>query len=187
MCIMARKFLFSGWGLLFCSVIVALSATLLCRNWTRAFFQAAPTSDKRAQVQSLYEQYKKEFPQVLDIEPKLAMEMSRKLRVLFVDDREEAEQRVSMLPGAVPARVYLQDPTKYPADIVIGYCTISYRSGVLAQKLQAQGVTMYNLKGGMLAWLHDGGKIYDAAGETRQIHVFQPEFDLIPDGYHAIW
>lgn len=184
---MARKFLFSGWGLLFSSAIVALSAVLLCRNWTTAFLHPDPAVDKREQIDKLYGEFKKEFPQVLDIEPKLAMEMGRKLQVLFVDDREEAEQRVSMLPGAVPAKVYLQDPTKYPADIVIGYCTISYRSGILAQKLQAQGSTMFNLKGGMLAWLHDGGKIYDTAGETRQIHVYQPQFNLVPDGYQALW
>ena len=115
---MARKSFQSSWILFSCSVIIALSATLLCRNWTTAFFQPDPIADKRVQILKFYDQYKKEFPQVLDIEPKPAMEMSRKLRVLFVDDREEAEQRVSMLPGAVPAEVYLQDPTKYP-DLVV--------------------------------------------------------------------
>jgi len=184
---MAKKSLFSGWLLFFCSLFIVVSAVLLCRNWTTAFFHPDPAADKREQIDKLYGEYKKEFPQVLDIEPKLAMDMSRKLRVLFVDDREEAEQRVSMLPGAVPARVYLQDPTKYSADIVIGYCTISYRSGILAQKLQAQGVTMYNLKGGMLAWLHSGGKIFDANGETRRIHVYEPQLDLAPEGYQALW
>ena len=135
----------------------------------------------------MYADYRKDFPGVAEIEPKLAMDLMGKLRFRFVDIREPEEQAVSMLPGAIPAKAYLKNPDKYPADLVVGYCTISYRSGKLAEKLKRKGITMYNLRGGMLAWVHDGGKIYDKNGETKRIHVYGRKWDLAPEDYETLY
>jgi sodium/bile acid cotransporter 7 len=105
----------------------------------------------------------------------------------FVDVREEKEQAVSMLPGAITEQEFLNHLERYRDVVVIGYCTISYRSGKLAEKLKAQGVVILNLRGGLLAWLHDGGKVYDRDGETRRIHVYGRQWDLGPKGYKAVW
>jgi sodium/bile acid cotransporter 7 len=62
----------------------------------------------------------------------------------------------------------------YKDHTIIGYCTISYRSGKLAEKLGKKGIKMLNLKGGMLAWVHEGGKVYDDQhGETKRVHVYK--------------
>jgi rhodanese-related sulfurtransferase len=142
---------------------------------------------RRAKIEALYRDYKKEFAGVQDIEPAEAMRLLQEGKALLVDVREEKEQKVSMLPGAVTEKQFLKDPGAYRGRTLIGYCTISYRSGKLAEKLKAQGVTMLNLRGGLLAWVHDGGKVYDRTGETRRIHVYGRKWDLGPKDYESVW
>lgn len=143
--------------------------------------------EKRLKIEAMYRDYKRNFAGVADIAPAEAMELLRAGRALFVDVREEKEQEVSMLPGAVTKQEFLKHPERYRDKVIIGYCTISYRSGVLAEKLKARGITMLNLEGGLLAWVHAGGKVYDRAGETRRIHVYGRKWNLGPKGYDALW
>jgi rhodanese-related sulfurtransferase len=96
------------------------------------------------------------------------MKLLEEGKAVLVDVREEKEQKVSMLPGAITEAQLLRSPEKYGDRILIGYCTISYRSGKLAQKLKSMGLSMLNLRGGLLAWVHDGGKS-DQNGETWRI------------------
>jgi rhodanese-related sulfurtransferase len=142
---------------------------------------------KRAKVEELYNGYKKEFPDVQDIEPAEAMRLVQEGKAIFIDVREEKEQEVSMLPSAVTEKEFLKDPGRFKDHILIGYCTISYRSGKLAEALKPRGIILLNLKGGLLAWVHAGGKVYDRNGETHRIHVYSRQWDLGPKGYEAVW
>ena len=144
-------------------------------------------TEKRQKINILYDDYKKKFPDVPDVTPKQAMDLAENKKVVFIDVREPEEQRVSMLPGAITEKEYLENTKKYEDYVKIGYCTISYRSGKFAQKLQKKGITVYNLKGGLLAWVHDGGKVYDHNGETRRIHVYGRKWNLGPQSYEAAW
>jgi sodium/bile acid cotransporter 7 len=135
----------------------------------------------------MYRDYQKDFADVEDIDPREAMKLLQEGKAVFVDVREAKEQKVSMLPGAITEEQLLRSPEKYGDRILIGYCTISYRSGKLAQKLKAKGLSMLNLRGGLLAWVHDGGKVYDQNGETRRIHVYGRKWDLGPKDYEAVW
>jgi sodium/bile acid cotransporter 7 len=164
-------------------------AAMLSVGLERAGWGADDMSDaaKRVTIETMYAGYKKDFPGVQDIEPAEAMRLLQEGKALLVDVREEKEQKVSMLPGAVTEKQFLKDPGAYRDHTLIGYCTISYRSGKLAEKLKAQGVAMLNLRGGLLAWVHDGGKVYDRNGETRRIHVYGRKWDLGPKDYEAVW
>ena len=144
-------------------------------------------AEKRTKIETMYRDYKKDFADIQDIAPAAAMELLKSNSVVFVDVRAEKEQQVSMLPGAVTEQEFLSHRERYRDKVIIGYCTISYRSGKFAEKLKAQGVVMLNLRGGLLAWVHDGGKVYDRTGETRRIHVFGRKWDLGPKGYEAVW
>lgn len=137
----------------------------------------------------MYEGYKKRsFPGVIDVEPRLAMDLAKRLEVLFVDVRPPEERSVSMIPGAVAEEQFLNNLEQYKDHIIIGYCTISYRSGKLAQELiTKKGITMYNLRGGLLAWVHDGGKVVDQKGETKRVHVYGRKWNLAPSAYEAVW
>jgi rhodanese-related sulfurtransferase len=148
---------------------------------------AMSEAGKRAKIETLYRDYKKDFADVQDIAPAAAMELLKSNSAVFVDVREKKEQEVSMLPGAITEQEFLSHLDRYRDKVIIGYCTISYRSGKLAEKLKAQGVVMLNLRGGLLAWVHDGGKVYDRNGETLRIHVYGRKWDLGPKGYEAVW
>jgi len=149
--------------------------------------QGMSDSEKSAKIAAMYQDYKKDFAGVQDIEPADAMRLFQERQALFIDVREEKEQAVSMLPGAITEKQFLEDPKQYQNRTLIGYCTISYRSGKLAEKLMARGITLLNLKGGLLAWVHAGGKVYDKNGETKRIHVYGKKWNLGPKDYEAIW
>jgi sodium/bile acid cotransporter 7 len=142
---------------------------------------------KYEQVLKLYTSHKKEFPDVRDVSPREAMELVNTGRVVFIDVREANEQNLSRLPGAITIDSFLENFETYNDFIKIGYATISYRSGIIAQELHQKGIPMYNLRGGLLAWVHGGGKVYKGTAETRRIHVYSPEWDLGPDGYESVW
>jgi sodium/bile acid cotransporter 7 len=150
---------------------------------------AAEMSDaaKRTRIEEMYRVYHKDFADVEDIDPREAMNLLAAGKVVFIDVREKKEQQVSMLPGAVTEAQLLRNPATYRDRTLVGYCTISYRSGKLAQKLKARGISMLNLRGGMLAWVHAGGKVYDRNGETRRIHVYGRKWNLAPEDYKAVW
>jgi sodium/bile acid cotransporter 7 len=171
---------------LLCAVAAALVCTHTPPSPVRAD-HAMSDAEKRAMIESMYRGYKKDFADVEDIAPAEAMELLKNGRVIFVDVREQKEQDVSMLPGAITENEFLKHPERYHDKVIIGYCTISYRSGKLAMKLRARDIAMLNLRGGLLAWVHAGGKVYDRNGETRHIHVYGRKWDLGPKDYQATW
>jgi sodium/bile acid cotransporter 7 len=144
-------------------------------------------AQKLQAVYDMYKDYKKSFPEVQDITPKEAMELMELEEVIFVDTRKSKEQKVSMLPNAVTEKDFKKNLEQYRDKTVIGYCTISYRSGKLAKELRKEGITMLNLRGGMLAWVHEGGKVYDANGQTKRVHVYKKKWNYVPQGYEAVW
>ena len=164
-------------------------ASVLALGLVRVGWAADDMSDteKRAKIEAMYQSYKKDFPEVQDIEPAEAMRLLKEGKALFIDVREEREQQVSMLPGAVTEKQFLKDPGRDRDRTLIAYCTISYRSGKLAERLKARGITLFNLRGGLLAWVHSGGKVYDQNGETKRIHVYGKKWNLGPKDYEAVW
>jgi sodium/bile acid cotransporter 7 len=143
--------------------------------------------DKRQKVTDMYNGYKKQFPEVRDISAQKVMALMAEGNAVFIDIRDPREQQVSMLPGAITEKEFINDSAKYKDAVKIAYCTISYRSGKFAQKLQKKGIPVYNLRGGILAWVHDGGKVYDQNGETHRIHVYGRKWNLGPKRYQAVW
>jgi rhodanese-related sulfurtransferase len=142
---------------------------------------------KRQKVESLYNEYHAEFPEVLDISPQQAMKLIADQKSIFIDLRDQQEQQVSMLPGAITEKEFMDNFKSYDDYVKIAYCTIGYRSGKFAQNLQKEGIPVYNLKGGILAWVHDGGKVYNQNGETHRVHVYQSQWNLAPARYEAVW
>ena len=92
-----------------------------------------------------------------------------------------------MLPDSITSEEFLRDPSRYDAFTKIAYCTISYRSGKWAREMKNRGIRIINLRGGILAWVHDGGTVYDENGPTDRIHVYGPKWNLAPGAYEAVW
>jgi sodium/bile acid cotransporter 7 len=144
-------------------------------------------TQKKEFVYAIYADYKKDFPAVMDISPQQAMDLLKKDEVVFIDIRKPAEMKVSMLPHAITQNEFLSHPEKYAGKTVVGYCTVSYRSGVFAREMDEKGISVRNLEGGILAWTLEGGKVYDENGkETDRIHVYGKKWDYVPAGYKAV-
>jgi len=141
---------------------------------------------KKEIVYRMYDNYRKDFPWVKEISPEAAMREMETGKILFVDTRKPAEMEVSMLPGAITQEEFLKDPARYKDRLVAAYCTISYRSGKFAMEMVEKGIQIYNLRGGLLAWVLEGGKVYDAQGETKRINVYGKEWDYPPKGYESV-
>jgi sodium/bile acid cotransporter 7 len=92
-----------------------------------------------------------------------------------------------MLPEAITEDAFLRNPRKYSDKTVVAYCTISYRSGKFAEAAAKKGIRIYNLEGGLLAWVLEGGKVYDSHGETRRIHVYGKRWNYPARGYESVW
>ena len=144
-------------------------------------------AEKKEAVYRLYAEYKKDFPAVEDISPQQAMALFNQGRVVFVDTRKPAERAVSMLPGAVSQQDFLDHPDPYKDKTAVGYCTISYRSGLFAREMAKKGIHVVNLRGGILAWILEGGRVYDKMGEeVKRVHVYGDKWNYAPAGYEVV-
>ncbi|MBU1161682.1 MAG: rhodanese-like domain-containing protein, partial [Proteobacteria bacterium] len=91
------------------------------------------------------------------------------------------------VPCAISKQDYLSHPEQYKDKTAVCYCTISKRSCIFAREMARQGITVVNLKGGILAWVLEGGKVYDKSGkEVKQVHVYGDKWNYAPAGYEIV-
>ncbi len=143
---------------------------------------------KKQQMEDTYAGARRRFPEVNEIS---AAELMAKLQagedLVLVDVREEAEQAVSMIPGAITRQQFEADLATHAGKTIVPYCTIGGRSGMYTQQLQSQGITALNFKGSILAWTHAGGELESTDGPTTKVHTYSKKFDLAAEGYETVW
>lgn len=137
-------------------------------------------------VNLIYEEYKKDFPAVTDITPTAAIDLMKRGEVVFVDVRTAEEQNVSMLPAAITKEVFLNSASSHIEKTVVAYCTIGYRSGVFAREMEAKGLQIRNLSGGIVGWTLAGGLLFENGRETRRVHVYGEKWNYAPEGYEPV-
>ena len=143
-------------------------------------------ADKEAAVYQLYAAYEHEFPGVKGISAQTAMALLHQGQVVFVDVRKPAEKEISTLPGAVGEQDYQINADRFKGRTVVAYCTIGYRSGAFAEKMAEKGAEVFNLEGGILAWMWAGGVLHDATGRpVKKAHVYAEKWDLAPAAYET--
>lgn len=117
-------------------------------------------------------------------------------RVILIDVRNEAEQRVSMIPGAVTTDEF-EDMRRNGAEsladaIIVPYCTIGYRSGHYASALKKANPSFDVRNGtGVVLWSHEVGtferRMADGTVEpVDELHVYGSAWDLAPPGMRTI-
>ena len=159
----------------------------LCAPHTLWSQDALTDLQRKAIVYDIYAGYREDFPNIKEISAIDAMTLlATGQKVVFVDTRKPEEMRVSMLPQAITKQAFLDSEDTYQGYMVIGYCTISYRSGVFAREMAQKGVTIHNLKGGILAWTLEGGSVYDGKGVTHRVHVYGKRWNYAPQEYEAV-
>ncbi|MEL6494136.1 MAG: rhodanese-like domain-containing protein [Cyanobacteria bacterium J06623_7] len=168
---------------------IAVSLLLLCTACQN--LESLNDRERQVKIETMYRQYAKKFPQAPEITvAELQQLQERGTKFVVIDVRSPAEISVSRLPGAItPAEFETHLGLTKDAEkvVAIAYCTIGYRSGLYAQKLQEQGVRVLNLKGGVLAWSHGGGQLVDDAGSTKRVHVFGRQWRLAAEDYKPVW
>ncbi len=142
---------------------------------------------RRQEIEKMAVDIKTKFPDTVEMDARHAIELMKDKKIVFIDVRRPEEQEQSMLPDAITAKTFLENPGKYKDSKKVGYCTIGYRSSIFAEKLKEMGISIYNLRGGLLAWVHDGGKVYNDRGESFRIHVYGRPWNLGPEGYEEVW
>lgn len=143
--------------------------------------------EKKQQVYKLYDEYRQKFAQVPEISAEEVLQLRQNnADLLLIDTRDADEMAVSMLPDAVSAEEFLQHLDRYRESLLVAYCTIGYRSGVLATEMIDKGLVIHNLKGGILGWLHAGGKVLHGGKEVHKVHVYGRKWDLAPGRYETV-
>ena len=166
---------------------------LICLTLMALFVPTArsdkPLSDdaKKKAVYRMYAGYKDAFPDVKDIAPRQAMTLLKQDAAVIIDTRKPAEMAVSTIPGAVTRQAFLSNRDQYAGKTAVTYCTISYRSGLFAREMATVGIPVVNLRGGILAWILEGGTVYDDRGQpTRRLHVYGDKWDYAPAGWESV-
>ena len=143
-----------------------------------------------ARIDAMYEDYREDFPGIGEISAEELVEMLEgDGEVVLVDVREPKERAVSIIAGSISEDTYEANRDQYPKDsTIVVHCTIGYRSGKYVEKLQRQGIDALNLKGSILSWVHAGQPVVTPEGEeTSRVHVYGQKWDLLPEGYEAVW
>jgi rhodanese-related sulfurtransferase len=96
----------------------------------------------------------------------------------LLDARTREEFNVSRLPGAQfigfdTLSVEVLEAF-HPDDTLLIYCSIGYRSELVAQQLREQGFkNAFNLYGGIFEWVNQGNLVLNRNGEpTSQVHPY---------------
>jgi rhodanese-related sulfurtransferase len=168
-------------------LLCAILAASFCSDAASVSAASLSDAEKRQAVAAMYADYREDFPGIEEIDAENALKLLEYLDVVFVDVRKPEEQAVSMIPGAVTSEVFLADMERFRGQRIIAYCTISYRSGKLAAKLNRKGITMVNLKGGLLGWVHAGGPLVRGNLPVTVLHVYGRKWDLAPVGIETVY
>lgn len=169
-------------------LIVFVGCLLTSCNGLRSGNASATDTTRLEQIETMYSEYREDFPEVKEITPKGVADLQKSKDIVLVDVREPEEQAVSMIPGAITAEAFAAAEDTYRDKRVVTYCTIGARSGVYADELRQKGFDVCNMKGSLLAWTHAGLPLKDSEGRnTKRVHVYGKTWDLAADGYEAVW
>lgn len=150
----------------------------------------APLDDtaRQERIDSLYQGYREAFPDVNEVSPQGLLDLQNAEPTVLVDVRTPTEQAVSMLPGAITRDAFEAARKLYADKTIVTYCTIGARSGEYAEKLQEEGLEVFNLKGSILSWTQAGLPLVGPDGHaTKRVHTYGRKWDLVGDGYEAVY
>lgn len=97
------------------------------------------------------------------------------INILLVDVRDDEEYEVSHIPGALNLKnpkTIAKLAEQSGKDIVV-YCSVGYRSAIMANELNNIGVkNVVNLQGSLFAWANDGLPLVNQSGNTHEVHPY---------------
>ncbi len=110
--------------------------------------------------------------------------------IILIDARGMEEFRVSHITGAMNIP-HDKDPLKHftcikPDSPIVVYCSVGYRSSILARKLQDMGLTeVYNLEGSIFKWASEGRPLVQNQTTVYKVHPYNAHWEnLLEKKYH---
>lgn len=150
--------------------------------------EAQTDAERKAAIEATYREFQPEFPEMSEVSVLELLRLRAEKDVMIVDVREPRERTVSIIPGAISKEAFELLKEDLGGVPIVVHCTIGYRSAKYVEALKAEGLEAYNLKGSILSWVHAGQPVVDPEGnETKRVHVYGKRWDLLPEGYEAIW
>ena len=89
--------------------------------------------------------------------------------------------------GVISKKEFEKSPDRFAGREVVAYCTIGLRSGKYTEKLIKKGWDAHNLRGSIVSWTHVGGELEQGGSATRRVHVYGKPWNLVAEGYEAVW
>ncbi len=137
---------------------------------------------------------RKKFPdvkqlQTAELQSRLTSPNSE--QVILIDARRKEEFHVSHISGAKNIPYNSKDPLKYltnikPDNPIVVYCSVGYRSSILARKLQTLGFKeVYNLEGSIFKWANEGRLLVQDHTIVHKVHPYIAHWGrLLDKKYH---
>ncbi len=107
--------------------------------------------------------------------------------LIIVDVRTKAEQMESMIPGAISKELFEKHAKYFKDKDIVSYCTVGSRSSEYTRELQKNGYKAYSLQGGILSWIHRGGKVFKEDKEVKKVRFLSEAWNLLPKGYEGVF
>jgi rhodanese-related sulfurtransferase len=111
--------------------------------------------------------------------------------VIIIDARRKEEFNVSHISGAKNIPYNSKDPLKYltnikPDNHIVVYCSVGYRSSILARKLQTLGFKeVHNLEGSIFKWANEGRPLVQNHTSVHKVHPYNTRWgSLLHRKYH---
>ena len=129
---------------------------------------------------------RRQFPTVQNITvAELKQKIDNEDDILLIDSRTEEEYNVSFIPKAkllsyksekTEIAEFLQQNEVEKREAVVCYCSLGYRSSVLAEKIRDcrpdLQVEVYNLEGSIFQWVNSNLGVSNPSGDT--VHCAHP-------------
>lgn len=104
--------------------------------------------------------------------------------VLIIDVRKKREFSVSHIPGAInitDAKEIAKLAKETDKDVIV-YCSVGYRSAIVARELQNLGINeVANLQGSIFAWANQGLPLSNLTGITKEVHPYDKHWGQLLD------
>ncbi len=111
--------------------------------------------------------------------------------IILIDARTKEEFQISHIPGA-KNMPYNKKSLKHLTDIkpdspIVVYCSVGYRSSILARKLQKLGFNeVYNLEGSIFKWANEGKPLVQEQTTVHKVHPYNTNWGrLLEKKYHS--
>ncbi|MCR4289511.1 MAG: rhodanese-like domain-containing protein [Candidatus Scalindua sp.] len=115
----------------------------------------------------------------------------KKQSIFLIDARAKDEFQVSHISGAKNIPYNSKDPLKHWTNIqpdvpIVVYCSVGYRSSILAKKLQTLGFKdVYNMEGSIFKWANEGRPLVQGQTTVHKVHPYNTRWgSLLERQYH---